>query len=175
VSERLFLALWPDDSARAALDKVARGLALKDARVIPAHNLHVTVIFLGSVDAARRACIEQAIASVRAQPFEFELTAVEWRRKTGIVWATAPEVPAPLLDLVVSLQSALTACQHTSEPRRYRLHVTLARDVQMAPRRQAIAPIVWRAAEFCLVASTLTPTGSDYTVARRWPLHQSPG
>lgn len=175
MSERLFLALWPDSSARAALDSVSRGLALQGGRIIPAHSLHVTLVFLGGVDAVRRGCIEQAVASVRAEPFEFELTAVEWRRKTGIVWATAPEVPAPLLDLVASLQSALTPCQHSPEPRAHRLHVTLARDVRMAPRRQVIAPIAWRAAELCLVSSTLTPTGSDYTVARRWPLYQSPG
>lgn len=170
MTERLFLALWPDSSVRAALDSVSRGLRLKGGRIIPARNLHVTLVFLGNIDAARRVCMEQAVSSVRASAFEFLLTAVEWRRKTGIVWATPAEISAALLDLVTSLQSALSVCQQSLERRPYRLHVTLARDVQAGPRLQAIAPITWRAAEVCLVSSGLTPAGSEYTVARRWPL-----
>lgn len=170
VTERLFLALWPDGSAREALDAVSRSLRLKGGRLVAADNLHVTLVFLGNVDAARRLCVEQAVASVRGRAFEFVLTAVAWRHKTGIVWATAPEVPAALLDVVASLQSALTVCQYLPNPRPYRPHVTLARDVVAGPRWQAIAPVVWRSAEVCAVSSRLTPAGSDYTVVRRWPL-----
>lgn len=170
MSERLFLALWPDEGVQGALDSVTRGLPLKGGRIVPAHNLHVTLTFLGNVDAPRRACVEQAVSSVRASAFEFLLTAVEWRRKTGIVWATAAEIPAALPGLVASLQAALTACQYSPDPRPYRPHVTLARDVRAGPRRQAIAPIRWRCGEICLVSSRRTPVGSDYTLVRSWQL-----
>lgn len=169
--ERLFLALWPDQEVSARLANACADLALKGGRLIAPRNLHVTLIFLGDTEAARRACIEQAVSSVRAGAFQAVLTEVEWRRKTGIVWATAPEVPAALLDLVAQLRAALAACLQPRDPRPYRWHVTLARDVRHGPRRQAIAPIVWRAGEVCLVSSKLTPAGSEYTVERRWPLH----
>jgi 2'-5' RNA ligase len=168
MTERLFVALWPDDGVRAQLAEACSRLSLEGGRVIASHNLHVTIVFLGNADAERRVCIEQALGSVRGSAFDFTFTHVEWRRRTGIVWLAADEAPAPLLALVAELRTALAACAPESRP--YRLHLTLARDVAQGPRRQAIAPIRWRTCAVTLASSRLTPKGSEYSVVRQWPL-----
>lgn len=169
-SQRLFLALWPDDGVRAQLETAAQPLAGQGGRVIAAPNLHVTLVFLGAADTARRACIEAALATVRGEPFEFTLTRLEWRRRTGIAWLAADEIPAALHALLQAVNATLVPCDHVAESRPYRLHVTLARNVRRPVRAQAVAPIRWRADEFCLVSSALTPQGSRYTVERCWRL-----
>lgn len=169
-TQRLFLALWPGDAVRAQLEAACRRLTLHGGRVVAPRSLHVTLAFLGASDAARRACIEQALAAVSSSAFEFALTRVEWRRKGGMVWLTAPDVPPALRDLVASLNAALLSCGHAPEARPYRLHLTLARNVRGVGRDRTLAPIAWRAHDFCLVSSKPAAGGSEYAVERRWPL-----
>lgn len=152
---------------RAQLESACRGLALAGGRLIPPENLHATLVFLGTVDAARRPCIEWVLATVPARAFEVALTELAWRRQGGIVWLAAPCVPAALEELVTALNAALGGCGHTPERRPYRLHVTVARNVRRAPRRRTIAPVQWRVSALCLVSSVPAPAGSVYTVERR--------
>lgn len=169
MTERLFLALWPNDQLRSQLVATRDALTFQGGRPVAADNLHVTLVFLGNQDAERRQCIEKAVSDVRAARFTFALTEVEWRRRTGILWFVGNDEPL-LLALVTSLQAALTLCGHAPETRRFRPHVTLARDVRQGPRRQPIAPIHWTADDISLVSSRQGRSGSQYTVERRWPL-----
>lgn len=169
MSERLFVALWPDDTVRAALAEAAHKLAIA-GRATPPRNLHATLVFLGDVDRHQRECIERAIDGVDAVSFQCLLTHAEWQRRSRIAWLAAERVPAELSALVTSVQAALEACGHAPERRPYRLHVTLARDVPRAPRSQAIAPIAWPVRDMSLVSSRQGRGGSEYEVVRRWPL-----
>lgn len=166
---RLFLALWPDEEVRSEISAAMADLEVS-GRVTAADKLHVTLVFLGACDRARRDCVERAGGSVTVPAFELSLTRVQWRRRGGIVWLAAPDVPAPLAQLVASLNVALEPCGHTAEPRAFRPHVTVARDVRRFARAQTIVPIVWRVGYYCLVSSTSGPQGSRYSVERRWPL-----
>ncbi|HEX7045374.1 MAG TPA: RNA 2',3'-cyclic phosphodiesterase [Burkholderiales bacterium] len=168
-TQRLFVALWPDERARAAIAAAAEALALRGGRATAPRNLHATLVFLGAADAARRACIERAAAAVRGEPFELALDAVTWRRRGGLVWLTGA-VPPALAALVAQLNAELAHCGHRPEARPYRLHVTLARNARSIGRDRVVAPIRWQAQEFCLVSSRPTPAGSEYTVEARWPL-----
>lgn len=167
--ERLFIALWPDAVVRCKIAEAIADLGVT-GRVAAAANLHVTLVFLGACGRARRDCVERAGESVTAPAFEISLTQLQWRRRGGIVWLAAPDVPAPLAQLVDSLNAALEPCGHAPEPRSFRPHVTLARDVRRFAGAQTVAPIVWRVGDYCLVSSTLGPQGSRYSVERRWPL-----
>src|SRR5258706_15166310 len=115
MTERLFVALWPDDGVRAQLTQVRAHLALEGGHVVASRYLHVTLAFLGNVDAERRSCVEQALGSVVGSAFNFTFTHVEWRRRTGIVWLAADEGPAPLLAPAANLQTPLAARGHPPE------------------------------------------------------------
>jgi RNA 2',3'-cyclic 3'-phosphodiesterase len=169
-SARLFLALWPDETERGMLASIAPSLALRGGRIVAPHNLHVTLVFLGKVAAERRARLEQAMTSMHASRFEFALTYAEWRRKSRILWLGTDDPVPRLDDLVGGLNAIAAQCGHKPESRPYRLHLTLARDVALGPRRQAIAPIRWQARAVSLVSSRSSAQGSEYTVVRQWPL-----
>lgn len=170
MTERLFLALWPNDRVKAQIEAAATGLIFDAGRKVASCNYHVTLAFLGDSDATRRACIEQVAASIRSRSVEFVLTVAQWRRKTGILWLAADEVPEQLVELTRSLQTSLVHCGYSPERRPFRLHVTLARDVARAPSQQKISPIRWSADAISLVSSRLTPQGPQYTVVKEWPL-----
>lgn len=166
---RLFIALWPDAVVRSNIAEAIANLELR-GRVTAANKLHVTLVFLGEIDPTRRSCIEQGLASIEASPFEFVLSQPVWRRRSAMVWLTASAVPASLRDLVTQLRAALVSCGHSPDPRPYRLHLTAARNVHRFTHGRVFAPISWRVSDFCLVSSTLSASGSEYSIVKRWPL-----
>lgn len=168
-AERLFLALWPDTAVRTALAPLAISVIAHAGRAVPPENLHLTLVFLGAVDAARRACVEHACARVRADAFELTLAEVRAHR-SGIVWAAPVDTPEALRELVDQLRTTLGQCGLVPEARRFRAHVTLARDVRRPILPRQFSPILWNVREFGLGSSRLGRGGSSYTVERRWPL-----
>lgn len=168
-STRLFLALWPDAGVRSNIATTVAGLRFSGRAIAP-DNFHVTLVFLGLCDAARRECVERVAASTSGNPFELGFVRAEWRRRGGIVWLATPEVPAALTSLVASLNRGLESCGHIPESRAFRPHITIARNVRRFGRNEVIATVRWPVREFCLVSSTLTPSGSVYSIAQIWPL-----
>jgi 2'-5' RNA ligase len=169
--KRLFFALWP----AAALQEAMHGLAQRfvgrgDGRVIAAPKLHLTLAFLGSVDAERQACYERAADGVRGERFELRLDqAGSWRR-SGIVWLGTARTPEPLQALVRELNSALTLCGYEPERRPFKVHVTLVRAARRPDMRQHFASLDWSVEQFCLVESHMLPSGASYELLRSWPL-----
>jgi 2'-5' RNA ligase len=165
---RLFFAVWPDAAAAAALAVLARQLAgVCGGRPVPAEKLHITLAFLGEVDADRTADL-LGCAAARARPFRVELDRVGAFRRAGVAWA-GPSMPAPEL---VALQEALAACLGAKgfalEEREFNPHLTLVRRIERKTPVASISPIAWNADAFTLVRSE---TGiGRYTVVERWPL-----
>ena len=110
-AQRLFFALWPDPAVRAALAGVTARLTLPRGRLTPSQNLHVTLVFLGAADAARRACVEAAADAIQAKGFAVTLDRTGWWRRPQVFWAGSSVTPPPLLDLVRALQAG---CEDTS-------------------------------------------------------------
>lgn len=167
--QRLFFALWPDDSLRSALAPLLKLKRECGGRAHPADNLHMTVNFLGGVDTDTRDCAEQAASDIVIPPFELELDHFGYWSKPKVVWLGCRETPRPLQQLVSSLNDVVTACGLQKEERPYRPHVTLLRKAQRAPAKPA-AVLHWPVNDFVLAESVSTPSGVEYRVLRRWPL-----
>ncbi len=171
--QRLFLALWPPDAVRAQLAALARerfqGVS---GRWVSAANLHATLIFLGSVDASQRECIEQAAAAVPAPAFHARLDRLGWFARSQVLWVGVAQAPPALTRLVEDLGAALQRCGFAFEKREYHLHVTLARKVRRRVPGAATAPIDWHVDRFALVESHMNRAGATYEVLRTWPLSE---
>ena len=170
VPQRLFFALWPEEAVRGALASIPARLPLRHGRWVRPENLHVTLVFLGAVSLAQRACVEAAADAIRARAFAVSLDRSGWWRRPQVFWAGASVTPEPLLDLVTALQAGCEACGFQPEDRAFRVHATLARKVAVEPPPLQLDPIPWPVSHFVLVASTLSAGGSDYRVVRTWPL-----
>ena len=78
-SLKLFFALWPDSGTRDVLAATAGVLRRTcGGRAPPAHNLHLTLAFLGNVPAARLPELEDLAAAVHTEPFVLELDRIGW-------------------------------------------------------------------------------------------------
>ena len=173
--ERLFFALWPDDATRDALASLARG-ALGDGngRLVAPENLHLTLAFLGGVDAAFRACAERAAEQVSALGFTLSLAHTGCWPRAQVLWSAPEATPDALSELASALNGALHECGYAPEARPFRAHVTLARKVRGRRRATPHAPVDWRVDAFHLVASHTHPDGARYRRVRTFPLRRAP-
>ena len=166
---RLFFALWPDAQAARALAELSRKTAgAARGRAVPAANLHLTLVFLGEVEAARIASLHRAAGKVGARAFNLTLDQVGSFARAGVAWAGCARVPQPLLDLQSTLERELEAEGFASEARRFSPHLTLARRIAAAVPLAPVTPVSWRATAFALVQSGGNRGG--YATLAQWPL-----
>lgn len=170
-TQRLFFALWPNEPVREQIDLLARQHVHKNGKRTRRENHHITLVFLGSVEAERRACLEESASGVVAAPFELALDRFGYWMRPRILWLGASHMPAALLDLVAQLNTGMQACGLSPETRPFQAHVTLARKLSRGPSSSPqVATVLWPISTFCLIESLLTPEGSRYQVLREWPL-----
>src|ERR1700674_3532548 len=101
---RHFFALWPDEAAAKALAEVAAALAMRaQGRPVPAAKLHLTLAFLGEIDADRARAASQAGAMVRLSGFNMVLDCVGSFRPAQVAWAGCTRVPPELACLHAGL------------------------------------------------------------------------
>ena len=168
--ERLFFALWPDREVQEALARHARRLVRKAGRRIPPERIHMTLVFLGWVDPATRACLERRAGEVSVPPFELVIDRAGAFPRARVVWAGPGAAPAPLAALEAALREAAARCGLETDTRPFVPHVTLARKAAPVPAGPLPEPVRWPVADFALVRSRLRPGGAGYEVLRRWPL-----
>ncbi len=168
VKRRVFLALWPNPDIRRELFTVAREVAESGGgRVTPHDNLHITLVFLGSVGDPQLAAIHECAGEVVPRAFTLCLDRLQYRSRSQIAWLAAGTVPAALSELVDALGDRLRRRGFVIESRVFRPHVTLVRKARRRPRRHSPA-IEWRVTEFVLVESLLGRSGARYRPLERW-------
>lgn len=132
---RLFFALWPDEPMRQAMTQATRKAArASGGRPVPAHNLHITLAFLGSVlerrlgelaEIARAAALpaDPASASAPAGPqspageradtsgscLELVFDRLEYWRAAQLLCALPAQPPPAVVSLAGRLQDPLAA------------------------------------------------------------------
>jgi 2'-5' RNA ligase len=177
-TDRLFLALPLPAAARAVLARLAE--PLNGVAWVPPGQLHLTLRFLGDIDAATRTTIEERLASVRVAPFLLPLAGVGAFPPQGAprtVWAGTGAGHPRLFQLRQRLDDALLAAGLALDVRTFIPHVTLARcrpdaagvTAWLRRHRDLEGPPV-RVDCFDLCASELRPAGAVHTVKRRFPL-----
>lgn len=134
-------------------------------------NLHLTLLFLGSVDDALEACLCRAIDPA-ALPSRFRLMLDQsgvWPR-SHIAWIAPRETPPALMQLNAALCDVGDRCGLARERRPYTPHVTLSRNFKGKVVAATVNPIQWDINELVLMESRPRPEGSVYSILQRWPL-----
>jgi 2'-5' RNA ligase len=166
---RLFFALWPDDAARAALERRSAAIhRVAGGRATRGDSIHMTLAFLGDCDPDRLAELKAAAAGVRVRPFELVLDEAGFWKHNRIAWAGATAMPDALESVVNDLRAALVGAGFAFDPKPFVPHITLVRKARPDFVMPALDPIRWQVADFVLVRSVMRPAGSDYLVEARW-------
>lgn len=159
--DRLFVTAWPDAATRAALAALPRPDE-PGVRWVPPENWHVTLRFLGDVDAAT---VDARLAAGR-----FARTVASLGPAVGRL---GPQLVVPITGVDDLARAVTDATADLGEPPRHRFrgHLTLART-----RRGAHSGLVghevagrFTVDEIALVRSDLTPAGPTYTDIARYP------
>ena len=165
---RLFFALWPDDQTRLNLVSLSQSIETQGFRPVHPLNIHVTLVFLGQVDAASELSIKHSVPAISAKPFDLTFDQLSYWSKPKVLCLTCSHTPDEVQSLVAELNREAESCGLQTETRPYQPHITLARHARYLPNLN-IEPVVWRVESFCLVESCSEPGGVCYQVRQQWP------
>ncbi|NNE11869.1 MAG: hypothetical protein HKN41_06425 [Ilumatobacter sp.] len=166
MTQRLFVALWPDEPTVERLVELRDKLPEPDGvRFVRPEHWHVTLRFLGEVET------HHAIACLAGTRFP----AVEVRLgpRTTRLGAGQVVVPATGAERLAAEVRAATSGLGLDDDRDFFGHLTLARtksgDGDALLDLHVVAAFTARA--ISLVASELRPTGAVYTTVETFPTH----
>ena len=167
---RLFFALWPDDTVRAALAAASAAIhRVAGGRATRAESIHLTLAFLGDCDADRLGALKaDRGAAFGCDRSSSSSTKRGFWKHNRIAWVGATETPGALEALVSELRTALAEAQFAFDPKPFVPHVTLVRKARPGFAMPALDPIRWPVDGFVLVRSVMRSAGSDYLVESRW-------
>ncbi len=165
---RLFFALWPDDDTRSQIHSVTESLPSDIGRITPLENIHITLVFMGTVDPQAIVQLEKEVSRIRGQVFQLCLDEIGHWRKPQILWLTSSTVPKELQELVMQLNNIAADCGIKLEGRPYQPHLTLMRKVKKPIPRLEFQAIDWKVDKFVLVESVTHPEGVSYSLCKTW-------
>jgi 2'-5' RNA ligase len=174
---RLFTGLEIPSELAADLALLRGGLL--GARWIDVENYHITLRFIGDIDAATARDIFVTLERIRRRPFTVtidSLSSFGRDRPRAIIAKAKPA--APLIELQAEQERLMRRLGIPPEPRKFTPHVTLAR------LRDASAPAVadylstrgyffsrqFEASRFVLFSSRDSIGGGPYVVEAAYPL-----
>lgn len=165
-SIRCFVALQPDEDAREQLDRLARAQQARfpASRRMRRENLHLTLAFIGALDATLAREVASRLAAERFEPFAWSLDAVGTFGGARVLWAGGSD--ARLDALAASSRRLLGELRVRFDRKPFVAHVTLLRKVPREAAREAPGPIdppiLWHAAAPVLLQSRTDAQGTHY-------------
>jgi len=177
MSHRLFVGIRPPPPIRDML--IDRMEALDAARWQDDSQLHVTLRFVGEVDARMADDLVASLESVDGSPFPLSLAGVghfERKGRAHTLWAGLGESEA-LSRLQRSVEAACRRAGLPPETRKFAPHITIARlnggTAPIGPWMASqgdLASQPWIVDAFILFESHLSATGALYEPVRRYSL-----
>lgn len=169
---RVFYALWPEPALQKALASWGTNMQRElGGRLTRAETIHLTLAFVGEVDAGRVDALLEIGAALSGTPFDLPLDRVGCWPHNGVAWAGSAQTPSPLSTLVGELRAELRGAGFPVEDRGFEAHVTLLRKARCGPLKwQPGGPLAWPVRRFVLVRSVLGSQGSTYSELAGWPL-----
>jgi 2'-5' RNA ligase len=190
---RAFVAIELPEDLRRELERIQG--SLKSTRVadrvrwVKPTGIHLTLKFLGNVQASRIAEIVRAITqgSKGVKPFTISLSGLGCfpsSSRPNVIWIGLEGDTEPLPRLQSAIEDYLSVLGYPKEKRNYTPHLTLgrvARDVA-ADARHRLGDLIaeqdvgslgeMQVREVCLMKSELFPSGAKYTRLAAVPLEQ---
>jgi len=141
-------------------------------RPVKRENLHLTLAFLGNIDAGMLPELRAAAAELHHPGFEFALDEPSFWPRPKVLVMQPSTFPDAMQGLAEGIRDAMAPFSLGHGSGAFRPHVTLARKAGPAPLQSLEAQLSWRATEFCLVSSVTDPGGARYEPLARYHLLQ---
>jgi 2'-5' RNA ligase len=180
-ARRLFFALWPDEALRSEFAHATHEAArVCGGRPVPAHNLHATLLFLGSVAESRVAEVRAMGARAAAEPVAvpspplLTYDRIEFWKKAHVLVATTSAASGAghslASALVGVLQRETISAGFAPDLKPFRAHVTVARKVSRVSQALHMHAVQWPVTGLTLVESVTLAEGPRYDAIDSWTL-----
>jgi len=175
---RLFIALELPDSIRETLAGI--GPPMRRVRWLLPDQMHLTLAFLGDVDAEAQAALETKLAEIRVASFVIPITGIGTfgHSHPKVIWAGVGHGHPHLFALHKKVLDAALAAGLPTELRAFHPHITIAR--ADGASRASLKPFLKKHADtefgmarmdhFTLFSSQLLSGGARYRIENRWAL-----
>ena len=188
---RLFIALSVPDAAERALREIC--YCVPGARFTPSGHFHLTLRFMGELDAKAFSDLRDALYDIRNEPFNLFVQGVgsfPLRGTPRTLWVgasvsgVAPRSFAsdPLIRLQRNVEKRVVALGHKPDDRKFHPHVTIARLSEGRGMSERVAQFLaanslWRAEPFTvnvfhLYSSRMKSDGPHYQIEQTYPLYE---
>jgi len=184
---RSFVAVELDPSVRRALGECIARLEAEEGgelvRWVSPQSIHLTLRFLGDIDAEQVPALSRALDRVVASRARFDLALGDLGcfpnpQRARVFWVGVQDSRGRLRALVESLEDALARLGFERETRPYKAHLTLGRVRRNASRSQVAAlasesvldltrGLALPVRGVSLIQSDLTPSGAIYSRLHR--------
>lgn len=135
---------------------------------MPKENLHLTLLFLGHVEADKMDAVRDIATGIERKSFDLVLDTLEGFRQNNahVLWIGPSESPPELGALHQSLRRQVREIGLHVGKGAYRPHVTLVRKAGLRGKlpEEPELGIQWTAHRCALIASELLPSGSRYEI-----------
>jgi len=165
--KRLFFALWPTNEIRKQIAQLNQSINSDVLKKVNANNIHITLVFLGNIDATSEAMIRKNVKNISVKSFVLHFNRLDFWKKPQILCLSTQHYDSQLSILVDTLKNRLEQIGIETEKRSYKPHITLARKARKLIDID-ILDIEWPAQSFCLIESYSIPGGVYYQVLERW-------
>lgn len=146
--------MTPGAAVREKITKTAEKLpVLAGMNPVLPEDLHVTLLFLGSVTARERSCLVRGMKHVSLPPFTLRLDGYGYFERSQALWLGCSSYPHELDMLVDRLKSLAEQCGVGFDDRAFTPHVTLFRKARRVAFPDVPVAIEWQAKEFHLLES----------------------
>ena len=169
---RAFVAIDLSPEIREKMREVQEAIRKSGARItlVDPAIIHITIKFLGEIEAPRVGPVREALSEVILEPFDLTITGISANnnRNPRVIWGTAGDSGGCRL-LFEQVETALTAIGVPRDERGFTPHATIARVKEYHPSlMQSIRPYLSETLGECHISGfslkkiTLTPTGPVY-------------
>ena len=168
-TRRVFFALWPDEDTRRDLARWSDAFhRLCGGRRMRTENLHLTLAFIGAIEAGRIGEVSRVARRVAPRLCVAGFDEPGYWRHNRIAWLGASQVPVALADMVDELRASLAAAEVRFDAKPFVPHVTLVRNARAPRSLPALDPVRWKTDGFVLLSSERDDEGPVYRVVEAY-------
>lgn len=169
-TKRIFFACWPTPTIKEAIYNHSETILIPNGRRIQADNLHLTLAFVGNIDAAQLDDYMNAARSLPAACFTLNMQGYGHFQWPKVFYLRVETLPNALTDLVQNLNARLEPLGFQPEQRAYKPHVSLFRKVNTQPKVASAFTVEWYIDRFYLAESIYGPGHAIYQRLEEYPL-----
>lgn len=173
-----FFALTPPAPVRREIARLQAQVTPRlpaSVRPVPPPNYHITVAFLGAVEASAVPNLCSLAGTVPPPVDDLVLDRLGRFSRARVGWLGSTQVPGPLAAFQARLAGALRDNGYAVDERPWVPHLTLYRNLRTPLPKLDVEPLGWRVDSYELLRTASGQTGPVYRSRGRWTARKQGG